>query len=391
MSRSALRIEPDPVRRTRSRGFGTARPSTSRVRILTPDDIPAAVALFGRVYPETRRGPLAACESYFREMLFDNPWTDLQIPSWIAEDAGRILGFYAVLPRRMLLDGRPLRVAVPCQFVVDPDSRDTLAMLQLAQACLSGPQDLTLADGANDRSRRLWTAIGGTVPVLYSLHWTRLLRPAGYALSLLRERAMLPSAFARAAQALAKVPDAMAGRVRQNRFLWEETELVEDALDGDTMLAHLPHILRGRALQPVYDARTLAWLLAQSAAKSRHGKLRARVVRDRAGTVLGWYLYYLQPGAVSEVAQLAARENAYDVVLQRLMADAWRHGAAALHGRLDPRYFHELAARHCWFGPAGIWTLVHSRHADVLAAIHRGEAFLSRLEGEWCLRFLDRG
>jgi hypothetical protein len=32
--------------------------------------------------------------------------------------------------------------------------------------------------------------------------------------------------------------------------------------------------------------------------------------------------------------------------------------------------------------------LVHSRDPEIMAAIHRGEAFLSRLEGEWWLRFL---
>ena len=35
----------------------------------------------------------------------------------------------------------------------------------------------------------------------------------------------------------------------------------------------------------------------------------------------------------------------------------------------------------------GTWTLVHTRHADVATAIHQGNAFLSRLEGEWWLRF----
>jgi hypothetical protein len=31
--------------------------------------------------------------------------------------------------------------------------------------------------------------------------------------------------------------------------------------------------------------------------------------------------------------------------------------------------------------------LVHSRSPEILQAIHSGTAFISRLEGEWCLRF----
>jgi hypothetical protein len=142
-------------------------------------------------------------------------------------------------------------------------------------------------------------------------------------------------------------------------------------------------------LQPVYDARALAWLLEQTARKTCFGPLRARAVLDGARRLVGWYLYYVVKGGVSEVVQLAARNGSFDGVLQRLLADAWRHGAAAVRGRLDPRHARELAKRHCWLRTDGTWTLVHSRHADIMAAIHQGDAFLSRLEGEWWLRWTD--
>jgi hypothetical protein len=359
------------------------------LRIVTERDVRAVAALFGRAYPEYRSASQPACESYFREILFDNPWCDPQLPSWVAEEDGRICGFYGVMPRPMLLRGRPIRVAVTCQFMVDPDPRYSLTALQLAKACLSGPQDLTLADGAHDLSRRMWIGIGGTAPLLYSLHWTRPLRPARYVLSLLKERAALPLPLTLAARPLGALIDALASRLRPNRFYREESELTEEPLDSATMLAHLPEVLDGNALQPVYDARSLAWLLDQAARKMRHGKLRARAVLDGERRLIGWYLYYVRAGEVSEVVQLAARNGSFDRVLQRLLADAWRHGAAAVRGRLDPRYVQELSDRHCWLRREGTWTLVHSRHADIIAAIQQGNAFLSRLEGEWWLRWTD--
>jgi hypothetical protein len=161
---------------------------------------------------------------------------------------------------------------------------------------------------------------------------------------------------------------------------------VEDALDLATLLAHLPQVLRGSTLQPVYDARSLAWLLDQTAHKTRYGRLRARAVRDRE-RLLGWYLYHVRAGGVSEVVQIGARDGSFDRVLLRLLADAWRQGAAALRGRVDPRYVQELSHRHCWSRWDGPSTLVHSRHADVMAAIQQGDAFLSRLEGGWWLHF----
>lgn len=358
------------------------------IRIFTESDVPAAAALLGRVYPEHRWRSQPACESYFREILFNNPWRDLQLPSWVAEENGRITGFQTVVPRPMTFHGRPIRVAVSTQFMVDPDRRRSLTALQLLKACLSGPQDLTLADGGNDEARRVCIGIGGAASLLYSLHWTRPLRPARYALSLLEGRSALPPPLAFVARPVADLADAIAVRLRPNRFLREESGLADTALDPAAILASLPEFLQGIALQPVYDARSLAWLLEQAARKTRHGSLRARAVLDGRRQLIGWYLYYAAAGGVSEVVQIASGDGWFDRVLQRLLADAWRHGAAAVRGRLDPRFVQQLSDRHCWLRREGTWTLVHSRHADILAAIHHGDAFLSRLEGEWWLRFL---
>jgi len=69
-----------------------------------------------------------------------------------------------------------------------------------------------------------------------------------------------------------------------------------------------------------------------------------------------------------------------------LFERAYRGGAVAVSGQMDPAAFQALAARRCMFHHDGIsWFLIHSRDPEVLAAIHRGDAFLTRLEGEWCI------
>jgi hypothetical protein len=356
------------------------------VRVLREDDVPAAVELFERAYPQHRWASRAACEDYFREILFASPWRDAALPSWAAFDGARLCGLYAILPRRMQLRARALRVAVGCQFMVDAGPRRNLVALQLARACLAGPQDLTFADGASDLTRRMWRSIGGTVPLLHSLHWTRPLRPARHALSLLARRAA--PRLAAAAGALCALPDALAARLRPNRFLRAAPQAADGELRVEDMLDHLPEALRGAALQPAYDAPGLAWLLEQAARKTRHGTLRARAARE-GDRLIGWYLYYLQRGGAAEVLELAALEGCYERVLARLLADAWREGAAVAHGRLDARYAQELSSRHCWFRWDSTWTLLHTRDPEIADAIHAGEAHLGRLEGEWWLRFLD--
>lgn len=360
----------------------------SAVRAMREDDVPASVDLFERVYPQHRWRSRGACETYFRDILFANPWRDVALPSWVAEEDGRIAGLYAIVPRRMRLRGRSLRIAVGCQFMVEAGPRRSLIALQLTQRCLAGPQDLTLADGANDLMRRMWHGVGGAVPLLYSLHWTRPLRPARHALALLESRAGVPGALARAARPLAAAADALAARLPPNRFLHDAAGTQDGALGAEDMLALLPEVLHGAALRPEYEARSLRWLLEQAGRKSRSGALRGRLVHA-AGRALGWYLYYVRRGAAAEVLQLAAREGCFDHVLRGLLADAWREGATAVRGRLDPRYAQELSQRHCWFRWDGTWTLFHARDPEIASALQAGEAFLSRLEGEWWLRFLD--
>ncbi len=133
----------------------------------------------------------------------------------------------------------------------------------------------------------MWIGLGGTAPLLYNLHWVRPLRPVRYMLSRLQERAAFPLPLTLAARPLGALAEVLGARLRPNQFLREQAELAEDALDPTTMLAHLPDVMDGSALQPTYDAHSLAWLLEQAARKKRHGTLRARAVRDGERGLIG--------------------------------------------------------------------------------------------------------
>jgi hypothetical protein len=374
--------------KSRFSGSRIAPRTANRIREFVPDDIPGVVALFERVYPAHRWDSAEACGQYLREILFGNPWRAADLPSWVSEENGRIAGFAGVVPRPMLFRGRPIRAAVGCLYMVDPDRRSSLIALQLLRAALAGPQDLFVADGSNDDARRLCISAGGSAPLLYSLHWTRPLRPAQYALSLLRGFGGPWSAAARALAPLGGVADAVLARVRPHRLQPGIGDFTDVALDPAVAAASLPEMLRANALRPACDAAEFAWLLEQAALKTRHGRFRGRAVLDAAGQLAGWFLYYAQPGSVAEVLQLVARDGAYDGVLRHLLSDAHAQGATAVRGRFDPAHAQELSDRHCWLRREGAWTLIHSRDAEIISAFERGDAEFSRLDGEWWLRFL---
>jgi hypothetical protein len=44
-----------------------------------------------------------------------------------------------------------------------------------------------------------------------------------------------------------------------------------------------------------------------------------------------------------------------------------------------------MADRGCFFNRVGCLMLMQSNNAEILNAIHRGDAFLTQLEGEWCV------
>jgi len=365
----------------------TSRIAVVRIRQFTEKDVPAVVELFEQVYPQHRWLCRTGCEGYYREIFFGNPWRHLDLPSWVAEQGGDIAGFAGVLPRHMMFGARPLRVAVGCQFMVHPSARRSLIALQLVKTVLSGSQDLYVTDGSNEQARRMWLGIGGTVPILQNLDWTRLLRPARYALALL-DRSTRRRPLLLAARAPCALADALAARLHPNRFDRADDALSDQPLTADAMLAHMPEVVdRNCPLRSLYDRSSLAWLLQQAAAKARHGQLRSRAVFD-GEKLLGWFIYYARRGVVNEVLQLTACDDAFDRVLRRLLTDAWRQGATALRGRLDPPHVQQFSDRHCWLRREGAWTLIHSRHADIVAAIEGGAAGLSRLDGEWWLRFI---
>jgi hypothetical protein len=306
----------------------------------------------------------------------------------VAEANGSLIGFAGITPRPMVFRGRPIRAVVDCIFIVDPASRRNLVAARLAQAILSGPQELTLADGATAQAGRLWRGVGGEVPAGYNQHWLRTLRPARHLLNAGGAHLGLSRGFIGLLAPGAAAVDSVAGRL-PTALRDRAGDCIEEPADVATLAADLSELIADKALQPWYEAAPLAWVLRHCRTRKGFGTLRASRLLDAARRPLGVYVYYLQRGGVSEVLQLAARDGAYDLVLQRLFADAWREGAAAVRGRCDPDRVQELSRWHCRLRSEPPAMLVHSRHPEILAAIRNGDAFLSRLDGEWWMRFVS--
>lgn len=357
--------------------------NSGKVRPFNQDDIPWVADLYNNVFLGSAGPGSPELRQYFHDLFFESPFSEDDISSLVFQDSnGKRTGFLGVLPRRMQLERHPIRVAISFHFMVEPESRSTLAGVQLLKVFFSGPQDLSLTDGAGNVGRQVWEALGGETALLYSLYWTRVLRPGQFILSLMKKR-KLPAPLVYASIPICEMSDRIATRAKPLHFA-PPPSVIEEELSTSTLLTKLTEFTGLYSLRPDYDDRTLEWLIHRAEKRERYGHLQKVAVRGAKGKLLGWYLYYLNPGGTSEVVQFAAKKDSIQLLIDHLSFHAWSRGAAALSGRLDPRFAQELSDNYCIFHRRGSWVLVHSKKPGTLEAINRGDAFLSRLDGEWC-------
>jgi hypothetical protein len=186
-----------------------------------------------------------------------------------------------------------------------------------------------------------------------------------------------------------RLADAVIARFAQNPLRCRVPETLGGELDADTLLGCLSELSRTRSFWPEYSEESLNWLFDVLRRKTDLGMLRKTLVRRPRGEVLGAYVYYANPGGVSEVVQAVARPEATLDVLDHLSWDARQQGAIAVSGRVDPGFLQALSDRYCRFrldsDSAGVW--VRSNSPALLQTILSGDGLLTRLECEWWISF----
>jgi hypothetical protein len=259
------------------------------------------------------------------------------------------------------------------------------AAIELMRKFLEGPQELSMTDGATEGARRIWGAVRGELVILYSCTWDRVLRPAGHVLGKAKKTRFRP--FADFAKPFGAVLDSALARTPFNPYIASASNATGIDASLECLLKFIAELPARYVLRPHYDLVSLRWLLEKAAEAKTRGQLRKIVVRDARGAVLGWYIYYAKAGGTSKVLQIGGREHTITEVMRHLFHDAWACGSVTISGRLEPAYARELSSSRCSFSFPNLSVLVHSRNPVILDAIHRGRAFLSRLDGEWWLRF----
>ena len=357
----------------------------------TREHIPGVVALFAEGGAPGDAADPDALARYLEDVYLDNPWHDPELPSLVCADGGRIDGFLGVVARPMLLRGQPVRGAASSNFRVRGGAgapRNPLIAMRLLKRFFEGPQDLSVANGANPLSKKIWEGCGGISVPLCSLDWFRLIRPARGLLELAAGSRSRP--WPRGLRPLSDLADVVAGNRLARRAITDDSDAVPVVAELDPQvtverLARAPDF----DLTPIYDAASFGWLLARCRDKALGGRLRAMAVSGPQGRDLGWFVYYEKRPRVGEVVQLVANDGQLEAVLDAAIADAAAQGLALLRGDVDGRDLQAYRDALCLLN-TGRWMLVHSRRQAIVDSFMRGSALFSGLDGERWIRELGR-
>jgi hypothetical protein len=353
------------------------------VRAFEADDAPAVARLFLRVFRSVDHAPPEDLVRFFRSVFVAALKPGQPSASRVFVEAdGRLTGFVGVLPDRFLIDGRQVDVAVVGSLMVESPDRNPLAGARLVRAVAGGGQSLTLSETANPISQRLWEKMGAEAIPGYSLEFLRVIRPAGFAVEVLRRKVKA----ARFLHPIARLADRLAAR------------LVADGVGPDThhtdrevALGEAADLLllltADRRMRPDWDRAEVLRRLEEAAPKDLLGTFVHRALFDRREIPVGLYLYHVRHQGIAQVLNLVARPGHEAELVARLIDDATARGAVAIKGRAEPAVTNAFGARNTVFVHRAS-LIVHGRDRSLFEPLRSGDALATGLAAEIWIRLI---
>ncbi len=355
------------------------------IRPLHSDDIAPVAALFQKVFRHSNAPPSKSLISYFAEIYLNNPWRDNEINSLVYERDGLIAGFLGAIPFPMKINDRHIRAVIGGNYMIDPEHPNPLAGVKILKKLLTGPQDITFSDTATGTARKIWEGLNSESVQLYSMQWLKILRPAQFALSMATRKTVL-SPLALIAKPISFVADRSLALFPKSPFQLKESNVYSEELSVIQLLDAINRNAVRCSFKPDYSLQSLTWLINKAEEKNEYGPLRKMAVYSLQKKLIGWYLYYPNKNNLGHVLQIGAEIQTIDLVLTHLFKDALEHGSLALAGRIEPKFIQDFSSHHCIFMHRNSSLVVNSKDQEIINALHRGDAFFTRLEGEWWTR-----
>lgn len=353
----------------------------AEIRPLERTDLPAVAAL---LHAELiRQTPEQQISEFMATRLIEDPWSDEELPSLVAVEDGQLIGFIGSQVRRVRHQDRAMSGVCVSDLTVAAGHRGGAAGALLLRRILTGGQDFTFSDTANETVARIWQAFGGHLDHARACDWMVVLRPIRWARMLGTD--VLRRRLGQGNAPVGAFPFRPETQRSRHRAFPLQPDVAGEDVDTATIVEHLPDLMRGRRLWVDYDEQ---FLEHQFRAMESHfnGRVIRRLVR-RDERPVGWYAYVQNRRGVCRVLYLLTTpaDPDADAVLADLATHARSQGSALIAGRHEPHLTLPLQRR---FGPVLGFAqrpVVHCHDPEILATLATGASVLTRFDGEWYL------
>ncbi len=348
-------------------------------------------ALFQRAFRRTEKPASDALVDCLGRLYLDHPLSHDSLPSFVHESPIGISGFVGRHRLPMTFAGREVNGALLSTIMADNRACDPLIGPKLLKAALTGPQDFSFTETASEVSLHMLQRAGSLGLASYSLNWIRIIRPAQW-LADQAARRFRPLGLLRILAGAGD--DMLLGRIRSDRPRWlgfaprksGRAAAVEE-IDHHAFANLFADLSQRFALRPRWSAEDLSALAMEAVLKQEFGPAILASVCDQRGRPVGCFFYHFRKGSVARVLQVIAAPGSEGAVVDALIAHAADRGAAAIIGRTEPYLMEAMLGRRIGFTNTAS-SMIHTRDAEIKAAVKGGDALLNGLVGEQWSRLL---
>lgn len=370
-------VEPQEAIAARASRKGVVRPMTGA-------DVPAVARLFLKIFRGADRPPDQDLQHYLCTLALTSPSHDERLGTQLYEQQdGRIRSALLAVPMRFVACGNVLPGRLLGVFMADAEAAGAA---QLILALRPRRADFAFCDSASPTSRDHLLAIGGRSIPVQNLEWVRSFRPAGALVGCFAERFLGGRRFG--LSILARPLDDLLRRRLPERGVAETATAEAVEMSVRDFLVQAPRLVAHYAVRPLWSAEELSWLVALAAQNTRLGAFTIRAVVDRAGAVIGSFVYYAAPGRCAHVLNVLSLPGQEQAVLGAMFRHLDETGHVEARGRAQFALMAGLSLQRWLVFRHRAFTVALTRVPEVNDAVARGDVYVGGLAGEDWSRLL---
>jgi hypothetical protein len=355
-------------------------PRKGGVRPMVAADVPALARLFLKIFRGADRPAGPDLENYLRALTLGSPCYSETAGTQVYEQQdGSIRSALLAVPMRFIACGHVLPGRLLGVFMTD-GNKEAAGAAKLILALRPRRADFSFCDSASPTSASHLVAIGGKPIPVQNLEWSRSFRPLGALAGRFAERVLRrrDPGLAR----LVRPVDALLRRLRGERDAEEAAGVKVMEMPVPAFLEHAPRLIAHYAVRPLWSEDELSWLVSLAAQNTRLGSFTIRAVEDRAGKVIGCFVYYAAPGRTAHVLNVLSLPRQECAVLNAMFRYLDGTGHVEARGRAQPALMVGLALQRWLVFRHKAFAMTLTRLSDVNDAVVRGDVYIGGLAGE---------